>query len=69
MIKKLLLIALLLIIVAVAWYFLIYKPGQQTTEGDSCSAAGLPGRIKNGVCVALPVNEQTVPCGGKLNPC
>lgn len=62
--KKIIIISLLAIILIVSWYFLIYKPAQVTivtsNEGSPCTTGGVPGKIKNGVCVPLGVGSGTV---------
>lgn len=61
-----------IVVIALFYYFLIYKPSQVASnlmEGAPCKTGGLPGTVKNGVCVVNPPKEEQLPCGSKLNPC
>lgn len=62
MTKKILIIALLVIILVTAWYFLIYKPSQNVmVEGQPCTLpGGLKGTIVGGVC-KIEVIESGLP--------
>lgn len=55
-----------------AYYFLIYKPGQDVLaqmEGAPCTINAIPGTVKNGICVPAQPKQEPLPCGGILNPC
>lgn len=56
-----------LIGLGIAAYFLFFK--SENNEGKPCLIRGIPGRITNGACIQLDIKEETLPCGGILNPC
>lgn len=50
-----------------AWYFLYYKPEQDSLlEGSACTIGKMPGKYQDGVCVPLLPNEEPLPGGKKL---
>lgn len=47
----------IVIIMIVAWYYLIYKPSKTNFEGATCRIGSSRGIIKNDVCVPLSLTE------------
>lgn len=78
---RILIILVLAAVIAAGYYWFIYKPQKDAAaiinpppaEGSYCTAhisGGIaPGKIKNGICVPLPVVPGEIPCGGVLFPC
>lgn len=63
------LIAAVIIVLALAWYFLIRQPGQTASvsnEGKSCMTAAGLGIITNGICIPLATSGPLgLPVPGK----
>jgi len=57
MTKKIIFFSLIAIILIAAWYFLIYKPSPSIMNGAPCTINQLAGKVINGVCKAIPVQE------------
>lgn len=77
---RILIILFLGSVIAAGYYWLIYKPQKDAAaafgphpEGSYCTAhvsGGIAaGKIKNGICVPIPVVPGEIPCGGIINPC
>lgn len=78
---RILIILVLATVIAAGYYWFIYKPQKDAAaiinpspaEGSYCTAhvsGGITsGKIKNGICVPIPIKIGEIPCGGTLFPC
>lgn len=61
MIKYILFFSAIVILLIAAWYFLWHKPNQNASlEGKPCKVGLIPGKYKDGVCVATPPTPETL---------
>lgn len=53
--KKLIAVIIVaIILIAIAYWYFIYRPANTLVDGTPCKKSGIPGTIVNGTCVTTP---------------